>query len=412
MNILYISKYAQSPFYSIATRQYFFSKYFVKEGRSVTLVHSRSTVNSDIPKMGFRNSFNYTIDGVKGVVLNGNEISLGFNFKRLWSWFTFEVRLLYWAFFSLKEKPDVIIVSSLSLLTFFSGTILKKRFKSKLICEVRDIWPLTLVETKGWSNHNIFIRVLKYIEILGYKNADAIVGSMPNLKEHVEKLNKKFASKVFHVPMGYDPEYFVSQNAKETSKFKDVLRKANPQGHFVVGYAGTVGFVNCVDQIIEAATILEAEPIFFALLGGGPLKNDLQLLVQERKLKNVLFLDPVPKTEVQGFLSACDLLLNPWLGNNILYKFGVSPNKWIDYMFSGKPILVSLSGFHSIINEANCGKFIESDNIQLLADTILEFSVMDKQVLKEMGQRGKEYVVKNLNYEILTERYLKIIDSL
>ncbi len=57
----------------------------------------------------------------------------------------------------------------------------------------------------------------------------------------------------------------------------------------------------------------------------------------------------------------------PVEGEWFLYKFEVSPNKWIDYMFSARPILVSLNGYRSIISEANCGKFINSDNVELVA---------------------------------------------
>jgi len=384
----------------------------VRMGRNVTFIHSRSTVNSGIPKMGLKNSSSYEYQGLKGVVINGPEINLGFNFKRILSWLIFEMRLVFWAIFSKKNKPDVIIVSSLSLLTFFSGTILKKYFKSKLICEVRDIWPLTLVETKGWNNKNIFIRILKFVEVLGYKNADAIVGSMPNLKEHVECIKQEYGNKVFHIPMGFDPEYWIDKNYEDNFGFEDVLRKYNPNNHFIVGYAGTIGLANCVDQIIEAATILRNKPILFAILGGGPLKEELKQITKDRKLNNVLFLESVPKSQVQEFLKTCDLLINPWLGIKTLYKFGVSPNKWIDYMLSGKPILVSLSGYHSIIDEAGCGRFIESDNIQTLADTILEFSLMNPIELDEMGQRGREFVIKKLNYEVLTKQYIDIIDNL
>ena len=81
-------------------------------------------------------------------------------------------------------------------------------------------------------------------------------------------------------------------------------------------------------------------------------------------------------------------------------------------MFSAKPILVSLNGYRSIISEANCGKFIDSDNVGLLAESIEEFSNMDKMRLNEMGMNGKEYLINNLNHETLAKKYLDIIDSL
>ena len=81
-------------------------------------------------------------------------------------------------------------------------------------------------------------------------------------------------------------------------------------------------------------------------------------------------------------------------------------------MFSAKPILVSSNGYRSIISEANCGNFIDSDNVELLAESIEEFSNMDKMRLNEMGMNGKEYLINYLNYKTLAKEYLDIIDSL
>ena len=39
--------------------------------------------------------------------------------------------------------------------------------------------------------------------------------------------------------------------------------------------------------------------------------------------------------------------------NNV---FGVSSNKWIDYMYSAKPVIISYSGYKSLINDPGCGR--------------------------------------------------------
>lgn len=181
----------------------------VKEGMNVTLITSRSNGNKNNPVFHCRNQKYNLSEGINIITLNGPIINLGFNVKRIFSWIVFELRLLYWAVFKSKEKPEVIIVSSLSLLTFLSGVFLKKRFKCKLICEVRDIWPLTIIETKKWSERNLFIRFLSYIERKGYKHADKIIGTMGNLKEHVANVNVEFANKVEYIPTGYDSEFYL-----------------------------------------------------------------------------------------------------------------------------------------------------------------------------------------------------------
>ena len=103
---------------------------------------------------------------------------------RILSWFHFEWRL--WRLPKLVfRKPDAVIVSSLSLLTIFNGLLLRRRYGCRLIFEVRDIWPLTLIEEGGFSPRNPLVVALGMVERLAYRRSDAIVGTMPNLKRHV-----------------------------------------------------------------------------------------------------------------------------------------------------------------------------------------------------------------------------------
>ena len=298
----------------------------------------------------------------------------------------------------------------MSLLTFLSGCILKRYYKCKLICEVRDIWPLTLIVLQNWNRNNLFISLLGSIERLGYKNADKIIGTMPNLIEHVVSINPDYASKVVYIPTGYDPDFYSEPN-DDIINIDKIFAKI-PSDNFIIGYAGTIGKANCIDQIIEAAFHLKMKPISFLILGNGVLRKDVEVQVNNLGLKNVFFINPVPKKVVFRILSRCHVLLNPWKGGKRIYKFGVSPNKWIDYMYSARPIIVSLDGFRNIINEARCGVFIKADDVNELTKTIEEFHSMDRNILDQMGMAGKTYLINNLSYDVLTQKYLRIIDEI
>jgi glycosyltransferase involved in cell wall biosynthesis len=401
MNIWYISKYAVTPKFGQATRQYFLSKYFVKEGNYVKLISSQSAALKNYKK---QSSFflEYQTNGINHVLLSGKNINLGFSIRRIVSWLFFEIRLLRYSFAYKGQKPDVIIVSSLSLLTFISGVILKKKYKSKLILEVRDIWPLSLIEIANLSKYNPFVLFLSLIEKFGYRNADGIVGTMPKLEEHVYNvIGKKI--KFMCIPMGYDEEYILDTPKEIKSKY------SLPENKFIVCYAGTIGKVNLVDQILEAAKILRFnDRIHFAILGDGPLKS--KYIEKYKSLNNVFFYDSLPKNEVNLFLQKCNLLLHP-VSDLSIYKYGISPNKWIDYMLSSKPILVSYAGYRSIINDADCGFFVEPDNSKVLSDKILEISLLEDEKLQKIGQNGRVYVEKYHNYTWLSKQYLDFIKS-
>jgi len=402
-NIWYISKYAISPKYGNPTRQYFLSKYIAKQGYNITLFSSKSSgiKNCKINGIGTK----IKLDNFTQILINGPEINLGFSIKRILSWVIFETLLFIYGIFHKPNKPNIIIVSSLSLLTVVTAYFFKLIYGAKLIFEIRDIWPLTIMELKNLSKNNPFIFILRSIERLGYKKSDYIVGTMPKLDEHVKNnIQKKF--KYLNIPMGYDPDFYSGLKALPTE-----IKKKIPTNKFIVGYAGAIGNANCVNEILESAKIISKtnEHIYFVILGDGPLKNEL--IEKYKTLNNILFLSKMGKEYVNDFLSSCDLLLNPWQDKKI-YKYGVSPNKWIDYMYSAKPIIVSYNGYQSIINEAGCGEFIEANNPKLLAEKIIEYANKDKTELEKLGNNGKKYLIKNLNYSVLAKKYINIFESL
>jgi len=113
----------------------------------------------------------------------------------------------------------------------------------------------------------------------------------------------------------------------------------------------------------------------------------------------------ISKEKVQVVLSKCDVVLNPWKDLSI-YRFGISPNKWIDYMKAGKPIIVCYNGYRSIVNEANCGSFIEAENPELLETEILRYKNMPKERRQRIGMNGRYYLEENLSYQKLSRDLL------
>lgn len=81
-------------------------------------------------------------------------------------------------------------------------------------------------------------------------------------------------------------------------------------------------------------------------------------------------------------------------------------------MYSGRPIICPYDGYPSLINDAGCGVFIEPENPELFAQTILEFASMPAGKLGRMGNRGREYLQKHLSYDGLAATYIKHIERI
>lgn len=348
------------------------------------------------------NVFYEEINGVKTYWLNTLKVKKGnsSSLKRILSWFHFELQ-----FFLLNKrsisKPDVILVSSLSLLTVINGLIFSRKYKSKFIFEIRDIWPLSLMELGGFKKWNPLILFLGWIEKLGYTKADAIVGTMPNLIEHVENRIGK-TDKCYTIPQGYSPAFYENQELLDSHYIEQYI----PKDSFIVMYAGTINSNNPIDVLLESARALKNLPISFLIVGEG---NKKEFLIEKYKdLNNIIFASSVPKNKVNHLLSFSDVCFDSFSSN--LAKFGLSRNKWIDYMYAGKPIICSYSGFQSMINESESGSFVEFDDVIKLTDEIIKYKNLSKFDLDSKGKRAHNYVVNNRSFKKLADNYLKIFN--
>ncbi|EGR1094115.1 glycosyltransferase WbuB [Vibrio cholerae] len=341
------------------------------------------------------------LEGVKICWLKTSKYKVAKSIKRIISWFHFEYRLFFFDNSKL-PTPDVIVVSSLSILTVLNGLRLKRKYKCRLIFEVRDIWPLTIVEEGGFSQYNPFVLFLSLIEKMGYKYSDAIIGTMPNLAEHVANVCKT-SKPVYCIPMGFSEEQLYNQcNIDE-----DYYLKYLSSEKFKIVHAGTIGITNALDVFFKTAEkLVSNDEIEFIIVGDGPLKSFY--FSKYGHLSNVVFAPKVNKDQVQAVLSHCDLVYFSVFPSKV-WEYGQSLNKVIDYMLSGKPILASYYGYPSMINEAECGYFVPSGDSDSLKDKIVELSQMPKSLRNELGQRGRDWLFTNRTYKHLSIQFSKIL---
>jgi len=401
--VWYISKYVvPSDNSSQGGRGYLLMRELVKLGYKCVVLTSNSSEYSKTPNMKV-NYQNEMRDGLSFWWVRTLKYNGARSFKRILSWLHFEWRLLLMPKSKL-PRPDVIIVSSLSILTIINGFIFRKIFGCKLIFEVRDIWPLTLTEEGGFSKANPFIYCLSLIEKLGYKYSDSIVGTMPNLSAHVTKV-LGYERKVSCIPMGLDLDT-IDEILPLPLGYKE---KYLPNNSFLVVHAGAIGITNSLETFLNCAgTFKENSEIKFVVVGDGYLKAEYQKRYQH--LTNLIFAPKVPKKMVQSVLQECHLLYFA-VPESGVWKYGQSLNKVIDYMLSGKPIVASYSGYESMINEANCGTYIAANNILALRNEIIRYFDLSEIELKETGLRGREWLLNNRSYSSLAKAYSEIMFS-
>jgi glycosyltransferase involved in cell wall biosynthesis len=400
-SIWYVSKYVAPPGSGTAGgRGYLLMKELAVMGHKVAIITSDSNQLAAPPRLEANYLFQ-EVDGMQLCWVRTMKYSVAKSVRRLLSWLHFEWRLLWLPKHNL-PRPEVVVVSSLSLLTVLNGLWWRARYKCHLVFEVRDIWPLTITEEGGFKPSNPFVWGLGVIERLGYKYADTIVGTMPNLGEHVQ--NVLGHSKATHcIPMGVDATTFASPEDLPAD-----YEAANfPKGQFVVAHVGSIGITNALDTFMECAEAMKDWPgIHFLVVGDGDLRERYR--VKYAHLSNLTFAPRVPKAMVQSVLARCDLLYFSVHVSKV-WQYGQSLNKVIDYMMAGKPVVASYTGYPSMINEANCGTYVPAGDVPALKAEVERYARMDEQERRQIGARGRAWLLENRHYTKLAKDYLDVM---
>jgi hypothetical protein len=134
--ILFISKYISTNLNGHQSRLATLIEYFKKNNYQVSTITSIASLKNKL----FRKKYTYQkIDNADYFFLKDLNNYSKYSFKRIFSWLYFEYLVFMFNYNKIKFKPDIIYISSLSLLTIVNGIILKNRFNAKLIFEMRDL---------------------------------------------------------------------------------------------------------------------------------------------------------------------------------------------------------------------------------------------------------------------------------
>jgi len=401
-NIWIINQYTGSPYYGMNYRSYYLGKEFIDKGDDVTIFagsYSHLFVNHPKTKGLFTEEI---IDGINYIWVKTSKYKNSKSIGRILNMIIFMINLFFFNIFKMK-KPDIIIISSLSLFPILNAYIWSKIFKIEFILEVRDIWPLTLVELNNVSKYHPLVLLLGLFERLGYRKAKYVVSVLPNAKEHMIN-NNMSESKFKHIPNGINLE-----EVENYQEINDDVKKLIPQDKFIIGYLGTIGIANALEYLVMAAKELKNNNnIQFLIIGKGGEKEKLEQFCLINKLQNVIFIDPIPKIQVQGILKLLDVCFIGAHKHN-LYKYGVSANKIFDYMYGAKPIIYAIDSPNDLITTAQCGIKVSAENSNDIKDAILDLSSKSKKNLEEMGRNGKRYVIENHSYTQLSAIYKKLM---
>lgn len=409
--IWYCHHYAGSPSLGMSYRPYYFTQAFNQAGHQAYVIgasHHHLKQASEPQREAIKQK---SIENVPFILLKTrayreNGLSRLMNMLQ----YAFKFRTQKKNIIKLTGKPDVIIVSSAHPFHFKALEKLAKKHGAMLIFEVRDLWPLSLIQLAKLHPLHPLALWIGTLEKRAYQRADAVVSLLDKALPYMQ--SKGLAPERFHViPNGTNPAMFRLPE-KLPEAMDERIQAVKQTGAFLVGYAGALGEPNALKYLISAMKHIadKQHNIHLFLLGEGALKANLKSYVAHENLANITFFDGIAKHEVPGFLKQMDVLYLGWNAVD-LYQYGVSPNKIFDYMMSETPIIESGGAPDSMIERLGCGVRCEAANPVVIMDAILQMHELSDEQRFAMGARGKQAVELKYDYQVLARNYLTLFNQ-
>jgi glycosyltransferase involved in cell wall biosynthesis len=387
-----ISKYASPETYGPSTKLFNTARY-LSNFHDVTLISSNSNHHAKYPQSNKKINVEF-IESLRHIWINQNSFKKTRSLSRLISWFSFDYNLSKLQK-KINEVPDLILVSSLPLFTILWALKIKRKYDIKVIFEVRDIYPLTMMEM-GYSRWNPIVLYMSYVERKAYKYSDLVVGTMSGIGQRVEEV-LGYKKETFHSPIGLSPLF--KQSVEELQEKRFIQNK------FVVGYVGSVGKANNLDTLIQGAQHFQSDDRFhFLVVGDGEMLNAYKNIASS----NVTFTGRVAPENVKYWINQCDVLYLSTLKSKV-FEYGQSMNKLREYLGSGKPLILAYEGYiDPFLKEAGI-LYVNLNDSNVLITSIKKINNLSKQDLIKISDTNKAISSRYYDYKIINESYKEVI---
>lgn len=303
------------------------------------------------------------------------------------------------------ERHDVVLVYSPPLPTGLAAYILSRLKGMPFVVNVQDLFPKEVV-VAGLLKSRILIRLFEVIERFIYRTADALTVHSPGNREHLLSGGAP-PERVRVIPNWVDVDMF-----RPGDRMNSFRRDHGLNNEFVVCFAGTMGYLQDMDVILQAASLLrEHQDIVFLLVGDGVRRQSTVMRAATLGLSNVRFLPMQPRDVYPLVLQAADVCLVTLQAD---LTTPVVPSKLATILASGRPVVGSMpleGDAPKIIEEAGCGFCVAAGDARGLAGAILEL-YRDPALLEEMGARGRAYAERHFSREGCIAQYEKLFSEL
>ncbi len=231
------------------------------------------------------------------------------------------------------KRGDIVIALTDPPLLGVTAALIAKLRGARLIHWIHDIYPevARAVAKTFWVK--AATGVLRPWRTLAWRHAAACVTLSRDMAAVVNETGV-LAGRLHIVP-NWAPERLGPSATDETDRLRARWEIGD---RIVIGYSGNLGRVHDLSGMVDVAENLQSDPrLLFLFVGQGAGFTSLRARVECRKLTNVRFLPPQPRSELSASLSVPDIHV---IGLRPGCEHFVFPSKLYGVAAVARPVLV------------------------------------------------------------------------
>ncbi len=287
-----------------------------------------------------------------------------------------------------KIKPDVVnayYVSTYGVIAAFAG------FHPLVI----SVWGNDVIPIHGTEMPKLLQIFIRY----ALKRADLVCSTSKFMAKQALKIQQP-KKEIEVVPFGIDCEVF-----KPTGKPKEFAIE------FRIGFVKALSKIYGLDYLIQAMPkICESIPNAKLIVIGKDyemLKDKLVTLCEKLGVsKNIEFKGFVPKEQIPQLMNSFDVLVNPTI---VEESFGVVI---LEAQACGIPVVATnVGGVPEVCIDGKTALLVTTKDANALADKIILLA-KDTALRQKMGKEGREFVLKNYNWQSNIDKMLELFSEI
>jgi putative colanic acid biosynthesis glycosyltransferase WcaI len=302
-------------------------------------------------------------------------------------------------------KPDVVLCMTDPPVVADVALAVARRFRVPLVVISQDIFPEIAVRLGRLENRPL-VGLLRTLIGFYLRRADRVVAIGETMRHRlIEKATP--ADRIVVIPNWVDVDAITP-----SPKNNEWSREHGLAERFVVMHSGNIGHAQNLDSLVRAGTFLrDLDDLTIAIIGGGARHDELLEMSELLEVDAVRFFGYQPRASLSLSLSAGDVHvvgLAPGLAGFVV------PSRLYGILAAGRPVIVGAereSETAQLVEEVGCGVVVPPARPELLAAAIR--AAYDGELdLVEMGQRGREYAVREAGRAVAIDRYRNMLHEL